>query len=249
MLITLKHGSRARALEMGKHVNVYVPEKKAPESGFKTLYLLHGLFGDYTTWVYETNLLRYAEQYDLVIVMPDGANSFYVNHPNGLNYHDYITNDLRVRIEETFHVSTKKEDRFIAGFSMGGYGALYLGLNHPELYHKIAALSPGIELEKAWDLMMNVGLGERVYKFQTLFGNEPIKNSQLDLYHVVKKMNDQRLFISCGESDFFFEENKRFQAYLNNQNIPHTYVFKPGDHVYAYWDQEIQTVLSFLMET
>ena len=243
MLITLKHGTRA--LEMGKHVNVYIPEKKAPEGGFKTLYLLHGYFGDYTDWVYASNLLRYAEHYDLVIVMPDGGNSYYVNHPNGLKYHDYITNDLRVRIEETFHVSTKKEDRYIAGLSMGGYGALYLGLHHPELYHKIAALSPVIELEKMEDHFIK---GERVYQFQTLFGTEPFKESHLDLYHVVKKMNDQKVFISCGDNDFLVEENKRFQTYLINQNIQHTYQFKPGAHDWTHWDQEIQTVLSFLME-
>lgn len=150
-----------------------------------------------------------------------------MNHLNGLKYHDYITNNLRIRIEETFHVSTKKEDRFIAGLSMGGYVALYLGLHHSELYHKIASLSPLIELKKMEDHFIK---DECVYQFQALFGTETFKNSHLDLYHVVKKIKNQKVFISCGESDFLVEENKRFQAYLKGQDIPRTYLFNPGSH-------------------
>ncbi len=242
MFITMKHGSRA--LEMGKHVHIYVPEKKAPEGGFKTLYLLHGYFGDFTDWVYASNLLRYAERYDLVIVMPDGGNSYYVNHPKGLLYHDYITQDLRMRIEDTFHVSTKKEDRYIAGLSMGGYGALYLGLHHPELYSKIGALSPVIELNQMEDHFIK---GERVYHFETLFGKEAFHGSHLDLYHVLKKRTNQDVLLSCGENDFLIEENRRFHQFLKENNIKHTYFFKPGAHDWQYWDQEIQEVLQFMM--
>jgi S-formylglutathione hydrolase FrmB len=243
MLITMKHGSRA--LEMGKHVYVYIPEKKAPLGGFKTLYLLHGYFGDYTDWIYTSHLISYAEKYDLVIVMPDGGNSYYVNHPKGLLYHDYITIDLRVRIEETFHVSTKKQDRYIAGLSMGGFGALYLGLHHPELYSKIGALSPVVELEKMQDHFIK---GERVYHFETLFGKETVKDSHLDLYHVLRNGTEQALWLSCGESDFLIEENRRFHQFLKDQKIAHMYHFKQGSHDWNYWDQEIQEVLKFMIE-
>ena len=239
----MKHHSNA--LEMRKHVHIYLPETKAPETGFKTLYLLHGYFGDYTDWVYASNLLRYAEKYEMAIIMPDGGNSYYVNHPKGLLYHDYITNDLRHRIEETFNVSKRKEDRYIAGLSMGGYGALYLGLHHPELYSKVAALSPVIELDQMEDHFKK---GERVYHFETLFGKQPFKGSHLDLYHLIQKKPIPELYLSCGDSDFLIEENQRFHAFLKKENIPHTYLFNEGKHDWDYWDQAIQEVLDFLVK-
>ncbi len=241
MLITLKHGSSS--LEFGMHVHVIMPEKTPPKDGFKTLYLLHGYFGDYTDWLYASNIIRYAESYDLVIVMPDGRNSYYVNHPNGLRFKDYITNDLIKRIEETFKVSKNKKDRFIAGLSMGGFGALYLGLHHPSLFSKIAALSPVIDIQYMED---HFNQQERVYHFYTLFGKEDVKNGHLDLYKRALEMKDQTLYMSIGKEDFLIEENRRFHTFLNEHRIPHTYLEKEGNHDWNYWDDEIQNVLEWL---
>jgi putative tributyrin esterase len=241
MLIQLKHGSQS--LEFGMHVHVIIPEKTPPEGGFKTLYLLHGYFGDFTDWLYASNIMRYAEKYDLVIVMPDGRNSYYVNHPNGLRFKDYITNDLIKRVEETFRVSTNKKDRYIAGLSMGGFGALYLGLHHPALFSKIAALSPVIEIQHMED---HFNQQERVYHFHTLFGKNDINKSHLDLYKHALEMKEQDLYISIGKDDFLIEENRRFHAFLNTHHMPHTYLEKDGNHDWKFWDDAIQDVLKWL---
>lgn len=241
MLIHLKHGSQS--LEFGMHVNVIMPEKIPPKEGFKTLYLLHGYFGDYTDWLYASNIIRYAERYDLVIVMPDGRNSYYVNHPKGLRFEDYITKDLIRRIEETFRVSSSQKDRYIAGLSMGGFGALYLGLHHSELFSKVAALSPVIEIQNMED---HFDQQERVYHFHTLFGKTEIKESHLDLYKCAQEMKDQALYISIGKDDFLIEENRRFHMFLNEHNISHSYEEKNGTHNWDFWDDVIQDVLKWL---
>lgn len=243
MLIHLKHGTQS--LEYGMHVHVIIPEKIPPNEGFKTLYLLHGYFGDYTDWLYASNIMRYAEAYDLVVVMPDGRNSYYVNHPNGLRFKDYITNDLIKRIEETFRVSTNKKDRYIAGLSMGGFGALYLGLHHPALFSKIAALSPVIEIQNMED---HFNQQERVYHFHTLFGNEAIQNSHLDLYQLAEEANEQELYITIGKDDFLIDENRRFHTFLNEKEISHTYIEKDGHHDWDFWDHAIKDVFSWLFK-
>ena len=240
MLITMKHGTPS--LEMGKHVNILIPEKKAPEGGWPVLYLLHGYFGDYTDWLYMSNISRYVEGKNLVIVMPDGANSYYANHPNGLQYHDYIVKDLVKRVEETFPVSKTKDKRYIAGLSMGGFGALSIGLSHPELFSKVIALSAVIDIH---EMKPNFNDSGRIYKFETLFG-EAIKDTPLDIYHLAQKKNLQSLLIICGKDDFLFEDNKKFHDFLLSNKIDHTYIEDEGDHNWEFWDKHIQTTLNFI---
>lgn len=238
MLVTLKHGSQS--LEMGKHVNVLIPEKKAPIGGFPVLYLLHGYYGDYTDWLYLSNIIRYVEGLDLVVVMPDGANSYYANHPHGLKYHDYISKDLVKRIEETFHVSNDRKNRYIAGLSMGGFGALSVGLSNPELFSKVIALSAVVDIKKR---KASFNEGSRVYQFETLFGN--LEDSRLDIYALSKNINDQDLLVVCGTEDFLYDDNKAFHEYLLKENIKHTYVEESGNHNWDFWDKHIQTTLNF----
>jgi S-formylglutathione hydrolase FrmB len=239
MLVTLKHGSQA--LEMGKHVNVLIPEKKAPKGGFPVLYLLHGYYGDYTDWLYLSNVIRYVEGLDLVVVMPDGANSYYANHPKGLKYHDYISNDLIKLIEETFQVSNEREKRYIAGLSMGGFGALSIGLSHPELFSKVIALSAVIDIKKR---KASFNEGSWVYQFETLFGN--LEDARLDLYALSKNIKDQELLVVCGTEDFLYEDNKSFHEYLLKENVSHTYVEESGVHNWDFWDKHIKTTLDFI---
>ena len=240
MLITMKHGTTS--LEMGKHVNILIPEKKAPKEGWPVLYLLHGYYGDYTDWLYMSNISRYVEGKDLVVVMPDGANSYYTNHPNGLQYHDYIVKDLVKRIEETFPVAKTKDKRFIAGLSMGGFGALSIGLSHPEMFSKVIALSAVINIQH---MRPSFNEGNRVYKFETLFG-EDINNTYKDIYQLALNDHSQSLFIICGTEDFLYEDNKQFHEFLVNHHIEHTYIEDEGNHNWEFWDKHIKTSLQFL---
>src|SRR5690242_5946628 len=100
---------------------------------FKTLYLLHGIFGDYTDWLVKSRIALFAEEHNIAVIMPSGENGFYVDHEAFRSFYgDYIGKELVEETRKLFHLSNEREDTFIAGLSMGGYGALRNGLKY---YH------------------------------------------------------------------------------------------------------------------
>ena len=138
-------------LGMATTINVLMPQKSstqigmdgsaaAPE-GSPVLYLLHGCSDDQSIWMRRTSIERYAATCGIAVVMPFGARSFYNNTSDGSRWWDYISEELPAILPGFFNVSTKREDTFVAGLSMGGFGAFKLALNHPERYAAAARLS------------------------------------------------------------------------------------------------------------
>ena len=137
----------------------YVPEK------FTTLYLLHGMLGNHTDWIDGTRIQRWAQEKNLAVVMPAGENRFYVDNPReGAYFGEYIGRELVEMTRKMFPLSEKREDTFIAGLSMGGYGAIRNGLKYHKTFSHIAGLSSGIMLE---DILNST--------------NEPVNNIALSL--------------------------------------------------------------------
>jgi len=133
---------RSRVLGKETKFNVVLPEKiDVPEHGWKTLYLLHGWSDSFSTWMNQTSIERYALMRDIAVVMPDGEFSFYNDMADGLNYFTFITEELPEVCSKYFRCSTRREDVAIGGLSMGGLGALSLGLTRPDLYSGIICLS------------------------------------------------------------------------------------------------------------
>ncbi len=129
-------------------VNVLLPfgcytldgKKTAPP--YKVIWLLHGMSDDYNTWMRCGIIENLARDFGVAVVMPDAANSFYTNMLNGPDYYSYITEELPEVLSGIFNFSNKREDNFIAGFSMGGYGALKIGLLNSQRFSAIGAFSP-----------------------------------------------------------------------------------------------------------
>jgi len=238
MLITMKH--TGKHLEFGKHVNVLIPDSKPPKHGFKVLYVLHGYYGDFTDWLYLSNIIRYDRPNDLMLVFPDASNSYYVDHPKGLQYASYIVNDLVELIEQTFHVSSKREDRYIVGLSMGGYGALYLGLKYAHLFSRVYSLS-GVVYPS--DIVKHLS-ESRIYKFETMFDVDNL--SQYDLLPYAKESvlnHATKLMLICGKQDFLYQDNLQFHQTLVNHDIHHVWIEDEGTHNWDFWDTHIKTVL------
>lgn len=154
----------SKALMRPVTMNVILPvdkvffgeETEEENKPFKTLYLLHGVMGNYTDWVTGTCIKRWAEEKNLAVVMPSGANMFYMDHPNANeNYSEFIGKELVKITRRMFPLSHKKEDTFIAGLSMGGYGAIRNGLKYHDTFGYIAGLSSAMILEK-WGQQMTV---------------------------------------------------------------------------------------------
>ena len=211
---------------------------KAEADKYKCLYLLHGLSDDHTIWMRRTSIERYAADYGICVVMPAGARSFYSDMKYGGKYYTYIAKELPAVIEEMFNVSGKREDRFIGGLSMGGYGALKIGLTETGRYAAAFGLSPVTEIHNPlfYDTLIPV------------FGGE-IPDSA-DLFALAKAHeNDKvkpRLYTTVGKDDFMYDDNVRFAEHMKKLPYDYKYVETDGGHNWGLWDVTVQSALKWL---
>lgn len=216
----------------------------------KTLYLLHGWNGNYEDWSYYSNIVMLAEQNNLAVIMPDGENSFYSNHHTGAHYEKFYAEELISQTRFLFPLSNKREDTFIGGLSMGGYGALKLGFKYEELFGKIFAFSSRIltQNEKHHELDDSNLINTHI---KTLFNIDAYKqlSSSDDIYEIIKSAeNKPELLLACGEDDYLINENEELHRWLIKQGINHEYITGDGEHTWEYWSKHINTGIDWLIK-
>jgi S-formylglutathione hydrolase FrmB len=204
---------------------------------------LHGYYGDFTDWLYLSNIIRFDKPSDLVLVFPDGSNSYYVDHPKGLKYESYIIEDVIPLIEQTFHISQAKDSRYIAGLSMGGYGALYIGLKHAHMFSKVYGLSSVVYPSDIFKHLSE----SRIYKFETLFDKDHLSTYDLIPYAIKSIKHEIHISLCIGLNDFLLNDNKSFHQDLISLNIPHTYIEDKGTHNWEFWDTHMARILKELI--
>lgn len=239
---------RSNALELNTTVNVILPQDIKKDEKLKVLYLLHGYIGDHTDWMRYTSIERYAWNYRLAIVMPAVNNSYYTDTVSGLNYFTYVAKELPEFITSLLPVSAKREDNYVAGLSMGGYGALKIALTYPERYSKAASLSGALDIDEIRKL---ANQEPRNVWFNAVFGYKPSQNTPSDLkylidLHLQHQVMIPDLFIACGTEDFLYNDNKNFKNYLDQKDVKHVYYESTGAHDWAFWDEYIRKVLAWL---
>ncbi|MCD4827254.1 MAG: esterase family protein [Acholeplasmataceae bacterium] len=236
-------------LDMNVSVNVIYPEHVQDNKKVKVLYLLHGYYGHYMDWMRLSSIERYASKYQLCVVMPSVDNSYYTNNAVGVNYFNYVSTELPKIIENMFHVSDKAEDRFVCGLSMGGYGALKIGLTYPDRYHKIASLSGAIDVDRLYSTHMD---DPRQKRFEYSFGKFPVKGTKHDIYHLIDQLGNTKkvpgIFLACGTEDFLYNDHLKFKAYLEEKQIDYVNKEVPGGHEWRLWDLFVQDVLIWMFE-
>lgn len=228
-----------------------------PERGdrpYKTLYLLHGVFGNYTDWVSGTNIQRWAEEKDLAVVMPSGDNMFYVDQEAGHNYYgEFIGKELVEITRKMFSLSRKREDTYIAGLSMGGYGALRNGLKYHETFSRIAGLSSAMIIEGIEERTDDVPffLGSRSFA-ESIFGDLSLTaHSDKNPRWLIRKLKREKadipeIYLTCGTEDSLLGANREFRDYLRLQDVNVTYTEKPGAHEWDFWNRAVKDVLEWL---
>jgi putative tributyrin esterase len=221
---------------------VLIPPGKGP---FPVLYLLHGLSDDHTIWLRRTSLERYLGGRDLIVVMPDGHRSFYVDdpRPGGLAYEKHITQDVVGFCDRVFPTIAKRKARALAGLSMGGYGAVMLALKNPDLF--------GCAVSHSGALAFAHGSPERLPDMEPLVSAIGGKYDCFKLASAVKKAGRRdrpALRFDCGTEDFLLDHNRSFHAHLNKIGYAHDYIEHAGAHSWDYWDEHIQETLPFVME-
>jgi len=233
---------------MDYSANVILPQsspEKIRKKPYKTLYLLHGLSDDHTAWSRWTSIERYVADYaetndlSLAVVMPNAHKSFYADLKNGDNYFTFISDELVSIMEDMFPLSNKREDRYAAGLSMGGYGAMKLGLSCPEKFSVAASLSGALDAERLRN------------SFSQIFEDTDESRQKNDLFLLAEKLNKSnqpkpRLYVWCGTEDFLYQDNINFKNFMDGKNFEFKYEESPGDHQWFYWDMKIKTALEFI---
>ena len=210
--------------------------------GVPVLYLLHGLSDDCTIWERRTSIERYATEKGIAVVMPEVRRSFYADEAVGEKYWTFIAEELPELIARTFRISTAREDTFVAGLSMGGFGAFKLALNHPERFAAAASLS-GVLDATSLDLSWTGTLGERVWAGREIAGTE---DDLLGLLAQADPAALPSLFLDCGTEDELLDHNRRFITAAEERGVELASRLRPGAHTWDFWDESIQDVLDWL---
>ena len=222
-----------------------LPKKPKP---YPVLWLLHGMSDDHTTWQRRTSIERYADALGIAVVMPAVARSFYTDMISGLPYWTYVSEELPGVARTLFPLSAARADNFVAGLSMGGYGAFKLALRHPERFAAAASLSGALDIHA----LIGRNTREQLREKRWIFGNlKQLPGSENDLLALAGKVASLTgprppLYQWCGTEDFLYADNLAFRDHAQNLGLDLTYEEGPGAHEWVYWDQQIQRVLEWL---
>jgi putative tributyrin esterase len=210
-----------------------------------TLYLLHGLSDDDTIWTRHTSIERYAAERGLAVVMPQVHRSFYTDEVHGLRFWTFLSEELPALVARFFRLSPRREDTFVAGLSMGGYGAFRWALGQPERFAAAASLSGSLNIARRIPPEVP---GDPTL-FQRIFGDDSPVGTDADLLSSVERRVDlPRLYICCGTEDRLYADNIAFRDTCAAKGVDVTTDFGPGDHEWAYWDAKIQDVLAWMFD-
>ncbi|MCW2793850.1 MAG: esterase family protein [Nocardioides sp.] len=243
----------SESLETGASVSVVLPQATQAQIGVSgaggppgempVLYLLHGLSDDHTAWTRYTSIERYAAAAGLAVVMPAAGRSFYADERQGHRYWTYVAEELPGVMRSFFRLSDRPEDTFVAGLSMGGYGALKLALTHPDRFAAAASLSGGLDV---------AGLArkpERRELFDRVFGADPGPGPADDLFALLAGSDPGSLpplHLSCGTEDPLLPMSERFAAEASAAGVQVTTDFRPGEHEWGLWDSVVRDVIGWL---
>ncbi len=234
-------------------LNIILPDPgrvgALPVSRCKVLYLLHGLSDDASAWQRYSSIETIAAVYGLVVVMPSAGRSFYTDQPNGQNYFSYLTEELPRYLESVFGLKPRREDTFIAGNSMGGYGAFKAAFLHPELYSAAASFSGALSLE----ILRAIPNDPRQAEFALLFGDlEKLSGSEHDpatwLRQAAKDPSAlPRLFIACGRQDDLYPLSVQYHSACQSLGLQVEYYEEDGCHDWFFWDAQIRRFLAAVL--
>ena len=244
----------SRVLDIDVTVSVILPEVKTmlEQDGkpLPTLYLLHGLSDDHTHWIRQTRLEFYARRYRLAIVMPCVNRSFYTDLKHGAKYFTFVSEELPKVMELYFPLSHEREERVAAGLSMGGYGAMKLGLLCPEKYAAVASLSGAVEMEADF-FRHSVQKDDAFLRELTdIFGPfEEFMQSDNCLTRVAERLDPvkaPRMYMACGTADFLFDSNEDFVRRFGEIFSIRYDTDEGAAHTWDFWDRQIEKVLAWL---
>jgi S-formylglutathione hydrolase FrmB len=245
----------SESLALSTSMTVLLPQRTTTQIGMAgaatdgpppVLYLLHGLSDDDTIWLRRTSIERYVAPLGLTVVMPQVHRSFYADEHYGGRYWTFLSEELPALVSDWFRVSDRREDTFVAGLSMGGYGSFAWALRQPERFAAAANLSGAVHIA---GLRTSRERPEDPRLFERVFGDRPLAGGPDDLFALLGAADPSalpQLYVACGTDDPLVDDNRSFVAAAQEAGIVVTSDFGPGEHDWAYWDATIQDVLAWL---
>lgn len=236
----------ATYIESPMKVVVVKPDVAATQA-CPTVYILHGYDGDYRTWIDKTrpDLPALADRYGMILVMPDGRDSWYWDSSEQpeMQMESFITRELVPYIDATQPTLADRSKRAITGLSMGGHGALWLAMRHPDIWGSAGSMSGGVDIRpfpKSWKMARWIGPQDA----------DPANWTAHTVAGLVPQLKPGELNITfdCGNDDFFAGVNRALHEALLEAGIPHDYTERPGAHTHKYWANSILYHLLFFNE-
>lgn len=243
---------RSEALGMDTGLAIVLPYDRPAalqKTPCKTLYLLHGLGDNSEAWTRYTAVERYARDKGVAVVMPEVQRSFYADMQNGLRYFTYIADELPDLCVRLFQISAAPADTYIAGLSMGGYGALKCAFTHPERYAGCASFSGAVHIARILRDTLADRDDKHLDEFRAVFGQQLSIPPEAELFHLAERLTRlpleviPDLYITCGEEDFLFDDNLVFKDHLEKLELPFVFEQWPGAHTWDFWDESVRRML------
>ncbi len=243
----------SRALMLDTQINIIVPDIpydiESPYKATHILYLLHGMTDNATAWARLTQAEYFAKVYNYIVIMPEVQRSFYCDMVYGPSYFTYVAEELPKICANIFRIPQGRENTFIAGLSMGGYGAAKIGFSQPEKFAGIACFSAGVDIRSIVDNMKKEDRKDLEKDVVAIFGTDYEKQVVNDAHAMgaalAKDPNRPKLLQTCGQQDFLYEANKRFKETLDAAGYGHTYLEWPGKHEWPFWNKSLELAMRF----
>ena len=234
--------------------SLYEEDKSYFDRAPRVLYLLHGHGCGNEEWLTGSSIKAFSYRYNMAVIMPGGENSFYLNHPEArANYGNFVGRELVEYTRKVFGFSDRREDTFIGGISMGGFGALHTGLEFPENFSKIMALSSALILYDVAgkDNRYDDGFGGYDY-YTSIFGDlKNVLESEVNPETLALKLLGHgvdlpQIYMACGTEDFLLENNRKFKRFLDAHKINCIYHESEGNHNFKFWDPYVEDAIRWM---
>lgn len=232
---------------------------------YPVIYLLHGINGDQNSWLQRSKInilidsLREAGDIgDFIYIMPAAYNSYFINNfDSSFMYMDFYIDEFVPAIDSIYRTIPERENRALMGISMGGFGSIILGLKHPDLFGSIISLSAAVRDEATFKKLPQAKYNDY---FGKIFGFNLLPEERITDHwkenspyfitdsSIISMAQTQNWYIDCGLNDFLYPANEKFHQWLRENNIPHEYHVRPGEHNWSYWYRSTIKGLIFLNE-
>lgn len=268
----------SESLQRDMHINVVLPRGYETSGvSYPTLYLCHGFTSNYHEFV-NVGVPEYLNRFDMIVVMVDVGNSLYVNWAKSddgrpYKFADYVTKDVINYVDQNYRTIAERKGRAINGISMGGFGAISLGLTHPDLFCSIGSHSGGLSAAADASAAFREGEKPRSFNipflmqdttryldiniegFSTFRERTPVGQpfvtaedaDNVDPFKLITHIPKEKIphiYLDCGDKDFLFETTKKFMKLLMENNIPFHYGYSHGTHEEDYWGREVSVSMA-----